>query len=192
VFDLGRVLFDFSHQPFIDHLCAHGAVFADTADFLKKTRLLDFEHGLVTADEFIALVTSNLTRLPDRAELVRCWQDIFTPIEPMLAFQRSLRGRYRVYILSNASVLHWDYLCDRYHLKSLADDVLGSFEVFAMKPEPEIYRAAEVRFDLVPAQTVFIDDVYANVIGAREAGWHAFQHCSPEESIAQFASLGVK
>jgi FMN phosphatase YigB (HAD superfamily) len=61
---------------------------------------------------------------------------------------------------------------------------MPSFKVGAIKPHESIYRAAEARFGLDPASTVFIDDLAANVEGARRRGWSAIQHRNAAETRA--------
>ena len=42
-----------------------------------------------------------------------------------------------------------------------------------------------------PASAVFIDDVMANVEGARAIGMHAVHHRSPAETIRALQALGL-
>jgi FMN phosphatase YigB (HAD superfamily) len=53
----------------------------------------------------------------------------------------------------------------------LFDDVLLSCDVGARKPEPAIFRAAEVRSGLESRFNILADDLADNVAGARRAGW---------------------
>ena len=57
-------------------------------------------------------------------------------------------------------------------------DVLALFEsgVFSarvqlLKPEPEIYAHAAAAFGRRPADLLFLDDHWPNIVAAREAGW---------------------
>jgi 2-haloacid dehalogenase len=47
-------------------------------------------------------------------------------------------------------------------------------------------------FELDPAATVFLDDLAANVAGARDCGWHAIHHTDAASSRAQLQALGVR
>jgi FMN phosphatase YigB (HAD superfamily) len=47
-------------------------------------------------------------------------------------------------------------------------------------------------FDLDPAATVFLDDLAANVAGARACGWHAIHHTDAALTRAQLQALGVR
>lgn len=50
--------------------------------------------------------------------------------------------------------------------------VLVSGEVGLAKPDPAIFRLLAARFDVDPADAVFVDDSPANVAAAREVGFH--------------------
>ena len=47
--------------------------------------------------------------------------------------------------------------------------------ILLVKPEPAIYKHLVEKTGIVPAESVFIDDLLKNVIAARECGLHAIQ-----------------
>ena len=61
--------------------------------------------------------------------------------------------------------------------------VLCSGALRIRKPEPEIYRLALARLGWNAAETLFVDDIFANVQGARSVGLHA-------ETVTDGRSLG--
>ena len=197
VFDLGRVLVDFSHQIFVDYLLAEGVAPVSEPEFCRITRVADFESGNISSDEFVRLVT---TLLPAkkfgseeaRLELIGKWQRIFSPIDQMLEFAARLRPRYRTFIISNTNALHWEYLLSEYRLDQLVDGLLPSFEAGVLKPDQRIFAAAEEKFGLTPAGSVFIDDIETNLAGATERGWQTIHHRSTGQTIAKLKSLGVE
>ena len=54
---------------------------------------------------------------------------------------------------------------------SMFDVVIDSSEVGCRKPEPEIYSIMEQQLGVDPQRILYLDDVYANIEGARNAGW---------------------
>jgi FMN phosphatase YigB (HAD superfamily) len=191
VFDIGRVLVGFSFDGFKAFLRDGGLHFAGTEDFLKRTRMLDYETGRLDTAAFLETLAGLFPGPVDRAELTRQWVEIFTPLPRMLAYAQALGARYRVYLGSNTSPLHWEYLCRVYALDRLCLGALTSFEAGAMKPDAAFYRCAEERFTLVPERTVFIDDLPANVEAARMRGWHAVRHETAARTRAALQALGV-
>jgi HAD superfamily hydrolase (TIGR01509 family) len=53
------------------------------------------------------------------------------------------------------------------------DRVIASFHVGHRKPETQIFQATAQLIGHAPADLLFIDDLVANVEGARAAGYHA-------------------
>jgi FMN phosphatase YigB (HAD superfamily) len=46
------------------------------------------------------------------------------------------------------------------------------------KPDPAIYQLLQSRYELVPAQTLFVDDLQENVDVARSLGWGGLRFVS--------------
>ena len=54
-----------------------------------------------------------------------------------------LRRRYHLVLVSNTNALHFEMIRETYaHLLRHFDDLVLSYEVRAMKPQPEIFQAA--------------------------------------------------
>ncbi|MFQ5781276.1 MAG: HAD-IA family hydrolase, partial [Nitrospiria bacterium] len=166
VFDVGRVLVDFGYHDLFALLRENGAKVNGIKDFVEKTDLLSYEYGHISDETFIDNMNRLLTIPVDRTLLISRWVYIFEPISEMLTLASNLKDYFGVYLLSNTSSLHWDYLLTEYRLDQIGRGALASFEVGAVKPETKIFREAERRFGLTPATTVFIDDIAANANGA--------------------------
>jgi HAD superfamily hydrolase (TIGR01509 family) len=69
------------------------------------------------------------------------------------------------------------------------DAVIRSDEVGLRKPEPDIYRLAAARLDLRPEDCVFVDDLLANVEGARAVGMAGVLHKHPDITIPKLEQL---
>ncbi len=182
VFDLGRVLVDFNYDDLFYYFSKHGIFFKSVEDFAARTNLVDYEYGSISSDEFIDKLSELFTHPVNRELLTKKWVQIFDPITQMIEWASDLKNTYGIFILSNTSALHWDYLISEYKLDQLGMGMLASFEVAAMKPEEAIFREAEKRFDLNPETTLFIDDIKKNVEGAISCGWQAIHHTNVEET----------
>lgn len=191
VFDVGRVLVDFSYDDFFAWLATRGARFDGVAGFVEKTGLLAYEQGRLTDDQFLARLNGLLNNPVDQPTLIGRWLDLFEPIEDMLQLAGQLKAHYGVYLLSNTSALHWQHIVPRFRLDAICHDLLASFEVGAMKPDPAIFRAAEQRFGLKAESTVFIDDIATNAEGARQCGWRGIHHRNSQTTRRQLQALGV-
>ena len=70
---------------------------------------------------------------------------------------------YASYVLSNWSAETFIDMTDDYPFLKLFDGLLISGEDKLMKPDPAIYKLAINRFNLIPRETVFIDDKLENI-----------------------------
>lgn len=179
VFDVGKVLIDFSYREFFALLEERGARLDSVEDFARKVDLARYEQGELECRRFLAGINRLLAEPLEEARLKTAWNALFSPQQEMLAFARSLMSGYRVFLLSNIGRLHWEHLLSRYELDAFCHDRLASFEAGAMKPSARIFRSAVRRFALRPDATVFIDDRRENVDGAIACGWHGIHHRTP-------------
>jgi HAD superfamily hydrolase (TIGR01509 family) len=78
---------------------------------------------------------------------------------------------------------------DAYVWFDLFDGMVISYEINAIKPEPEIYTALIDRYGLNPRQSIFIDDVWANLVGAEAFGFYTIQFTSVKETTQKLNRL---
>jgi len=192
VFDVGRVLIDFTYDDFFALLRKRGGLIRDEADFSGKVDLIAYEHGRISSADFIVRVSSLLTEPLPESELIAAWNGLFTPIDDMLNLARQLRSRCGVYLFSNTSEIHWSHLQAHYDLHSVCHGLLASFEIGAMKPDARAFAAAQQYFGLEPKSTLFVDDKIENVSGALACGWKAFQHRDTAETMMRIQKLTEK
>ncbi len=106
----------------------------------------------------------------------------------LLAFIRALRPRYKTGLISNAwpDARH----STRLYLNGDTFDLLVfSGEEGVSKPDPEIYRRALGRLGVVPQEAIFVDDVAANVEGARAVGMTAIQFLNTAQVRAEIEAI---
>jgi glucose-1-phosphatase len=106
-----------------------------------------------------------------------------------LADIRSLRGKYKIGLLSNAFDDLRAMLVERWQIADLFDDLVISAEVGLVKPDARIYQLAVERLGVAPETTVFLDDVEQNIDGARAAGLQAIWYRDPAEARLELGRL---
>ena len=94
----------------------------------------------------------------------------------MTRLVEAFHGRYPLYLLSNTNDLHVEYMFRQYPVFQRFTDGVYSHVVRCFKPDRAIYEVAQRQFAVVPHETVFIDDLPANVATARALGWQAIQY----------------
>lgn len=127
--------------------------------------------------ERLGINTWLLTKLRDEIANAGVWDDW------LLAFLRSVQGRVRITIISNA----WPHVRVRLtedHVDEVAHEVVLSCEVGCAKPDPRIYRLALDRLGVAPERALLIDDTSGHVAAAVSAGLQAHLHVSRVCTIA--------
>ena len=135
---------------------------------------------------------------PEHEEDIRAyyarWDEMLAgPIEGTVEILREVRdGPYRLYALTYWSAEAFPVARQRYDFLEWFEGIVVSGEIGMIKPDPEIFEHLAQVYDLVPRESVFIDDVPANVDTAREAGYHAIRFDDPDQLRADLYALGVK
>ncbi len=195
IFDLGGVIVPLKFQ----HAYARMAPLCgcEPEEIPKRIASTDlvrrFETGRIEPEPFARELLEAIGAPPmSYAEFQDVWCWIFGP-ETILRepFFRALRERHRLVLLSNTNALHYEILAARHPLLGLFDETVLSYEVGAMKPSPEIYRAAIERAGCAPHECFFTDDVLPYVEGARAAGIDAVQFTSPAQLETELRARGV-
>ena len=119
------------------------------------------------------------------------YQEEVTPTAKLI--KQLKEAGYRLIVLSNMSKEYIAYL-RKMDVYSAFDDEVISCEVGLIKPEKEIYSLLIERYNLDPAQTMFIDDRKENVDAAAALGivpFH-FDRNNPEKSCEQLRCILLK
>jgi putative hydrolase of the HAD superfamily len=74
-------------------------------------------------------------------------------------------------------------------IEALFDVLVLGGTVGAVKPDPEVYRRTAALLGLTAAECVVVDDLQANIRGAREAGAVGVLHDDPDTTIGEVEIL---
>jgi epoxide hydrolase-like predicted phosphatase len=109
--------------------------------------------------------------------------------DDLMSYARSLHGRVRLAILSNSGPGAREVEEERYGFAALFDPIVYSHEVGLMKPDARVFALTAERLGLPPSALVHVDDVAANVDGARAAGLQAVLHTDTMRTVAELDRL---
>ncbi len=99
------------------------------------------------------------------------------------AWLSEMRSRgFKVFVLSNYPKDLYENTLEKLEFLEWMDGVVFSFEAKSNKPELDIYQTLLKRYDLDPGESIFIDDVGANVAAARSLGIHSVQFETYEQA----------
>lgn len=114
------------------------------------------------------------------------------PVQGTVELLHTLHAQGRpLYYLSNMPEPYARHLEATHHFLGLFRDGVFSARLQLCKPEPEIFAHAAQQFGVVPARTVFIDDMPENVEAARAAGWQAIRFVDPAQCAAELRAAGA-
>ena len=194
IFDLGRVLvhFDFKRgYRELEGLCPYPA--AEIPRRLAPTGLVErFETGLIAPRDFVGEISKVLSLDLDYDRFCSIWSCIFT--EPLIpeSVLEGLAARYRLVMLSNTNAIHFEMIRANYPLVRHFHDLVLSYEVGAMKPRPEIYRAAVERARCRPEECFYTDDIAEYVEAGKRMGIDAVQFRSAEQLEDELKVRGIR
>jgi putative hydrolase of the HAD superfamily len=195
IFDLGKTLipFDFTRgYRALEELC--GCPAADIPRRLAADDFVNrFECGLVEPRDFVSRLCAKLDAEIGYDRFCEIWSSIFLP-DPLIPDEMlaALGERYRLLLLSNTNAIHFPMLRQTYPLLGRFHDFILSYEVKALKPAPEIYRAAIARAGCRPEECFYTDDIAAYVEAARREGMQAAQFLSRGQIEAEMRARGIE
>ena len=195
VFDMGGVLIDFSAQLFTERLQVSGE---DRAllerHVLRTTDWVRLDRGTITEAEVLVHACAGLPRRLHAAAdyIINHWNEPIVPIEGTAEVVRQLKARgYTLYLLSNAGVRQHSYWNDIPGSECFSGTVISA-DLHLLKPEAAIYQALFDKFDLTPANCIFVDDLPLNVEAAQNAGMQGivfFNACQLREELQKRGAL---
>ena len=94
-------------------------------------------------------------------------------------FYKVKEHNYPCYILSNWSAETYEGMEDQYPFLKEFDGKIISGRDFLIKPDPAIYELAISRFDLIPEETLFIDDRLDNIEAAQKLKFQTIHLTDP-------------
>ncbi|NJM38019.1 MAG: HAD family phosphatase [Akkermansiaceae bacterium] len=177
LFDLGRVLYDFDFAPSLARLLPAGIPDAEERIGKLLERKDEFETGKIDVESYITWALQVLGSDATHEEFCHAWREIFTPNEPMLKIIRQLvKDGHRLIVFSNINGIHYPWIFENFPDLSLFHGAILSHETGFIKPQHEIYQYAIERYNLIPEETPYIDDLPQNIAAGRELGFPCWQY----------------
>lgn len=192
IFDLGGVLIDLDRQACIDAFAAAGyAKAGEMLDpYLQTGIFLQLEEGKISAAELYDAIRRDAGKdIPDET-IARSLGKFVAALPPYkLDMLSALReAGYRVFMLSNTNPIMIRHIRDVYFtqqgltIDAYFDRLFLSYEMGAVKPDPEIFHRMIAEGGIDPAESLFIDDAPANIARGKELGFHTHL-AQPEEDF---------
>lgn len=183
LFDIGNVLVRFDFTAAAQRFAVQSEATTEQVLSLLSPFKDDLESGRISDDDFVSQSISRIGFRGAREEFIRIWSDIFSENGPMIAVVEELATRHPLYLLSNTSGLHKDWLFANFPVFRHFTGGIYSHEARTMKPGEAIFRAAIDAFTLDPSATLYIDDLPDNIATGQRLGF-VCHHYHPDRHDA--------
>lgn len=185
VFDVGRVLVQWRPEAAMEKLgFSEDAIQALNHAFFETGYWNETDRGVMADEEILALFIEEAPEYEE--EIRRFWDNMNLAIWQFPYakswIQECKDAGYGVYVLSNYGKYAFEKTKKELDFVPMMDGALFSYEVKLIKPDVEIFRTLCQRYDLVPEECVFLDDLTANVEAAKEAGMQGIVFTELEEA----------
>jgi len=187
IFDLGGVLLNIEPGLTGKVLTEMGAPDMESlhARLMERKLYQRFDSGICSSDVFRQEIRE-VSGLPlTDVQIDEAWNALLLDFPaPRVELLHQLHPQYNLYLLSNTNPIHFESYTRTFRevhgeeMPDLFDRLFLSYELGAHKPDPEIYQKTIAQGNLLPQETLFIDDSLANVQAATRAGLIGF-HLSP-------------
>ena len=173
IFDLGNVLLKFKPEEFLLQYTNDEDYIKQFVPKITRSKLwLDLDRGLESLENAERIFVS---RYPEEEELIslffKHWMEMLTPIEENISILLDLsESGYNTYILSNYIKEAFKFVKEKFNFFTLFDGQIISGEENVIKPEKAIYETLLRRYQLIPEESLFIDDVFFFLKPAKKLG----------------------
>jgi glucose-1-phosphatase len=181
IFDYGAVIFEIDHQRTTDAFRELGVHHAN--DFFSEKEQIDlfdrFETGAISADDFRNSIRSIVGRDLSDQQIDAAWNKMLIGVPPEnFELLRKIKEKYRSFLLSNNNEIHYNWIMNYLKLEFNLPDGMNSFfekdyysHLMGMrKPNKEIFEFVLKTHQLIPSETLFIDDGEKHIKTAKELG----------------------
>lgn len=181
IFDYGAVIFDIDHQRTIkafrklglqniDHIFGH----------LNQNRLFDrFEKGEISPAEFRTELKKGILAGIEDEQIDEAWNAMLIGVpEPNFALLMQAKAPFRTFLLSNNNEIHYRWIEN--YLKKVwgIENMMANFfekdyysHLMGMrKPDAEIFLFVLQKHNLIPEETLFVDDSPQHIATAKSLG----------------------
>jgi putative hydrolase of the HAD superfamily len=172
-FDLGNVLFFFSHAKMLGQISRCCGLPKEEVKRLMIDEHLQesYEMGKIDSQGLYRFFRSRSTKQFSLHEFIDALSDIFTPNEALWPTVERLKEEgLRLLLISNTCESHYNRVYSHYPILRLFDQKILSFEVGCMKPDSRIFKKALALSECPHSECFYTDDIPEYVSGARKAG----------------------
>ncbi len=195
VFDIGNVLVEFKPQVFIKKFNYDDETKGKVMKAIFGSKHWpELDRGTLKQEEAMKLFCVEAPELEKEInELMDKWMDMLIPMKDSIRLLLALKEKgYKVFVLSNYHEKAFERIKEENEFFNCIDGGIISYEVKYIKPQREIYESLINKYNLIPEETIFIDDVVENLQGAEKLGIKALHFIDANDAIEKLKELSVQ
>jgi HAD superfamily hydrolase (TIGR01509 family) len=194
IFDLGNTLvyYDFSY------------FYNGIAEREKKLNAVKFKRYIIDNKLDAKLMTGRIThkeffrKLKKKFQLkigyndfIYFYSDVFWANPNMKKFLEKISRikKYRLYLLSNTDSPHITFIDSNFPFVKLLKKRILSYKVKMAKPQKRIFKYTIDKFNLIPYETVLVDDMKENILSAQKLGLKTIHYNNHKKFTSEFSKL---
>lgn len=172
IFDIGNVLLEF--KPF-DFLLKHydEKTMEDLMVIIfSSDELIEMDLGTMSVEDIKDIFSKRNPHYKKELHYVLDhWSEMLVPIQNNIKFVKILKEKdYNLYLLSNFPLKAFEEVFNKYDFFKYFDGQVISAYEHVIKPDEKIYNNLLKKYNLKPTECLFIDDMEANILTAKELG----------------------
>jgi len=196
IFDLGNVLIDWNPRHVFNNTYFESPEKREY--FFSNICTMDWNEEQDAGRSIVVATQELIEKFPDWEQPIRDYYGRWTemlcgPIKESVEILGELKesAKYKLYALTNWQAGLFDVALVRYNFLHWFDGRVVSGEEKIRKPFPEFYQRLLDRYNVNPAEALFIDDSLRNIKAAEAMGINSIHFNSPELLRSELKSLQV-
>ena len=184
IFDIGNVLMGFDWWSYVCSLFSEETAMIINAAFWKTGYWEEFDRGVLSYEEIVHLMEEAAPKYKEEiyTALKRVGECMYKHDYAIPWIKQLKEMGYKVVFLSNYSEFLMELKPEVLDFLPYLDGGLFSCHAKLIKPDPAIYQMLCEKCDLVPEESLFVDDNAANIESAKKFGLHAIRFEGYEKS----------
>jgi glucose-1-phosphatase len=171
-FDIGNVLVTFDFSKAMRRLARDSRWEDHQVEAKLRPLIMEMEDGRITSEGFVDQAMAVIDYQSSADSFIAAYCDIFEETTHVAR----LADHLPLYLLSNTSGLHLDYLRAAYPVFAHFRGGAFSHESGSSKPDTKIYQDLLALSGCDPARTLYLDDAPANTAAGADHGLQVFTY----------------
>jgi FMN phosphatase YigB (HAD superfamily) len=193
-FDIGGVLVNIHPERTVEYIGLKANVPREVVEAsFPEEEHHKYELGQIKDQDFFNAVKSNLpiTNTLQESDFWTGWEMMIGQETETANILDEIAQSHSVWIVSNTNPHHIRNEASRFTFLHNAHGAVFSFDVNTRKPEPAIYLKALELAGADPEESLFIDDVQANIQQAEKLGFHGIHFITVDSMVKKMQALGL-